>query len=494
MMQNEIHVAFATDNGYLAPTFIAVSTLLDHLDKNTLCHIHIMVPDDIEIEKINLFKKVIEDTYFSEYSLEFIIVDDGSLDFLLNDDVQMTHISKTTYYRFMIPQLLPTLSKCLYLDVDIVVNKDISELYRTDINDYLIAGVKNTLPSDFQNEYRKKRLDELGIPNLQSYINAGVVLMNLDLIRKLGLVKKWLQLAITKTFTYNDQDILNSTCYGKIKIIDDRFNALFYYLSKPALASKLLGYQYLSNINDATIIHYASPQKPWFSKFVLFSKYWWDAYNKSPVLAKEHILAPFIKKSLKKYTVREQIILFLKSNNSFRKIWFNIVGSKKTFRCLFRVFKFRIKGLSIQPPYYIGNRCNMEIVNGAINISRNVYIKSDCSLVCNGGKIEIEENVFLNRNTSITSMCLIKIGTGTTVANNVTIVDHDHDRVGIDFIKCPVVIGRNVWIGANSTILKGVEIGDGAIIAAGSVVTKSLPSNCIAGGVPAKILKQNKFR
>jgi acetyltransferase-like isoleucine patch superfamily enzyme len=55
----------------------------------------------------------------------------------------------------------------------------------------------------------------------------------------------------------------------------------------------------------------------------------------------------------------------------------------------------------------------------------------------------------------------------------------------------PVHIGNKVWIGANVTILKGVSIGDGSVIAAGSVVTRSIPANCLAGGIPAKVIKEN---
>ncbi len=53
----------------------------------------------------------------------------------------------------------------------------------------------------------------------------------------------------------------------------------------------------------------------------------------------------------------------------------------------------------------------------------------------------------------------------------------------------PIVVGKNVWIGANATVLPGVTIGDGSIIAAGAVVTKDVPTNVIVGGVPAKIIK-----
>lgn len=54
----------------------------------------------------------------------------------------------------------------------------------------------------------------------------------------------------------------------------------------------------------------------------------------------------------------------------------------------------------------------------------------------------------------------------------------------------PVVIGNGVWIGANVTILGGVNIGDGAVVAAGAVVTKDVPAKTLVGGVPAKVIKQ----
>ena len=58
-------------------------------------------------------------------------------------------------------------------------------------------------------------------------------------------------------------------------------------------------------------------------------------------------------------------------------------------------------------------------------------------------------------------------------------------------VVSPIKIGNNVWIGSNVIILKGVTIGDGAVVAAGAVVTKNIPPKCLAGGVPAKILKEN---
>ena len=78
--------------------------------------------------------------------------------------------------------------------------------------------------------------------------------------------------------------------------------------------------------------------------------------------------------------------------------------------------------------------------------------------------------------------------------NNVVIIDHNHlikiDKVaGDEFEKAQVKIGNNVWIGANTVILQGVEIGDNSVVAAGAVVTKNIASKEIWGGVPAKKIK-----
>lgn len=63
-------------------------------------------------------------------------------------------------------------------------------------------------------------------------------------------------------------------------------------------------------------------------------------------------------------------------------------------------------------------------------------------------------------------------------------------RVSRHFQSHPIVIGDRAWIGANATILTGVTIGENAVVAAGSVVTKDVPANCLVGGVPAKVIKE----
>jgi acetyltransferase-like isoleucine patch superfamily enzyme len=106
--------------------------------------------------------------------------------------------------------------------------------------------------------------------------------------------------------------------------------------------------------------------------------------------------------------------------------------------------------------------------------------------------IEIGENTFINTGTIITSRKNIKIGKNCQVGNQVIMMDDDfhdvnqrHSKSGKDNIT----IGDNVWIATRAIILKGVSIGDGAVVAAGSVVTKDVPAHTLVGGVPAKFIR-----
>lgn len=126
-----------------------------------------------------------------------------------------------------------------------------------------------------------------------------------------------------------------------------------------------------------------------------------------------------------------------------------------------------------------------------INFKKGIHIRPNTEIRASGGIIDIENSVFVNRNCVICSHVNIKIEEGVTIGPNTCIYDHDHGVNG-GFVVAPVVIRKKVWIGANVTILKGVEIGENAIVAAGSVVTKDVPANSVVGGVPAKVLKYLK--
>ncbi len=109
-----------------------------------------------------------------------------------------------------------------------------------------------------------------------------------------------------------------------------------------------------------------------------------------------------------------------------------------------------------------------------------------------GKNITVGKNVFINSGCHFQDQGGITIGDGVLIGHNVVLATLNHDfspKKRSTLHPAPIVIGENVWIGSNATIVPGVTIGNGSIIAAGAVVTKNVPENVVAGGVPAKIIK-----
>ena len=109
-----------------------------------------------------------------------------------------------------------------------------------------------------------------------------------------------------------------------------------------------------------------------------------------------------------------------------------------------------------------------------------------------GKNITVGKNVFINSGCHFQDQGGITIGDGVLIGHNVLLATLNHDfspKNRSTLHPAPIVIGENVWIGSNATVVPCVTIGNGSIIAAGAVVTKNVPENVVAGGVPAKIIK-----
>ena len=102
------------------------------------------------------------------------------------------------------------------------------------------------------------------------------------------------------------------------------------------------------------------------------------------------------------------------------------------------------------------------------------------------------KGVFINSGCRFQDQGGITIGEGSLIGHNVVPATLNHeldpDRRK-DVHPAPIVIGKRVWIGSSATVCPGVTIGDGAVVAAGAVVTRDVPCNTVAGGVPARKLK-----
>lgn len=113
---------------------------------------------------------------------------------------------------------------------------------------------------------------------------------------------------------------------------------------------------------------------------------------------------------------------------------------------------------------------------------------SDC-----GKNITVGKKVFINAGCCFQDQGGITIGDESLIGHQVVLATLNHEygvskRAGM--VPAPIHIGKRVWIGAHATVLPGVTIGDGAIVAAGAVVTKDVPAYTIVGGVPARIIRE----
>jgi len=150
------------------------------------------------------------------------------------------------------------------------------------------------------------------------------------------------------------------------------------------------------------------------------------------------------------------------------------------------------KILNSRKESYVDIRNNSEII---INEEFSIFYNGDICVFENA-KLEIGSG-YMNAGSQIRCQKHIKIGKNVAISRNVMIWDTDAHKIIYEagsesIVKQEVIIGDNVWIGNGSIILKGVHIGDNVVIGAGSIVNKDIPSNCIAVGNPAKVVKKIK--
>lgn len=129
--------------------------------------------------------------------------------------------------------------------------------------------------------------------------------------------------------------------------------------------------------------------------------------------------------------------------------------------------------------------------SGRVVLGRDVLLAEGVRLHLRdaGARLEIGDGSFLNYRTEVIAHQRVTIGRNCLLAWDVQVLDSDSHRIDGAPHTAPVTIGDRVWIGCRATVLKGVTVGDGAIVAAGAVVTRDVPPRALAGGNPARVLR-----
>ncbi|MBR1467652.1 MAG: acyltransferase [Bacteroidaceae bacterium] len=153
--------------------------------------------------------------------------------------------------------------------------------------------------------------------------------------------------------------------------------------------------------------------------------------------------------------------------------------------------------LEVYSDSWFSNSVKFLTSNCVIEFGRSCKIHNSCKISVNGAtnrkaRLTIGDKVSIGDRTEIHCGNNISVGNRTLISWDCCIIDRDYHAFNSETEKtCPIVIGENVWIGCRCLITKGVSIGDGAVIAAGSVVINDVPGRCLVAGNPARVIKDN---
>lgn len=202
------------------------------------------------------------------------------------------HLSVETYYRLIVQDLMPEYDKVLYLDSDMVAECDVSELYDMDIGDHLIAAARDIdIAGQIKSNPKMKEyvIHQLGLKDPYEYFQAGVLVLNLNALRKSISVDELLHIACGNEWKCHDQDVLNHVCHGRVYYIPQRWNVVMNWKEEGRSRENLLKkapaalyFEWMEARKQPLIVHYAGYQKPWNRRNCDMASYFWNYARKTP--------------------------------------------------------------------------------------------------------------------------------------------------------------------------------------------------------------------
>ena len=281
-----IPVVFSSDHNFIMPTGVAINSLLRHSSRKDY-EVFLLAAENVtDNDKSILFSIV------SFYGCKLSVIDMRKN---FEGAYEIRGITNSTYYRLLIPWIIPQYDKILYLDGDIAVKEDISNVYLIELgSNYLLASH----PDEYDKTVFVNHAQTLGL-DYNDYINAGILLINSHQIRNNNLKERFLKEA-KKKYIYQDQDILNIVCKGKIARLSPEYNYI-------ARLSEIL-------TQKPRIIHYAGA-KPW-NVFTYKWYEWYEEYKLTPFYNPSLELSIFNNTYNKYFTIRELFSIFVQKLSS----------------------------------------------------------------------------------------------------------------------------------------------------------------------------------
>lgn len=283
---NKVPIVFCFDDNWELPAAVCITSLLENANVDTFYDIFILYDDKCQYvykTKLNLLS-----SKYRNCRITFRSVGDP-----FDGAYEIRNINVTTYYRLLIPELVPEYDKIMYHDVDVIFRDDLSNIFNnTNVEKYYVAGVISS--SGLSSVGRKKR-EELSL-NWKEYILAGNIIINSKNMLKDDIVEKFKIEVKTSKYEFQDMDIINIVCKGKIKRMPPVFCGTIdlFSLAADEVEQVLYSKSELKEMQEKGTIHYNGP-KPWVSWCPNFDV-WWEYYRKSVFFDPKYYFGFYINK------------------------------------------------------------------------------------------------------------------------------------------------------------------------------------------------------
>ena len=257
--KKQIPIFFTIDDQYAPYLCCAITSIIRNSSRENEYKIYILHDglNNRNIEKLSKLKCDGFDIIFKEMKDGMEQITDR-----VENRLRCDYFTLTIYFRLFIADMFPEYDKGIYIDSDVVVPGDISELYNHELGDNFIgASTDNSIQGI--PELTKYVEEAVGVKRLE-YINSGVLVMNLKKMREENFSKKFLNLLNTYHFDSiaPDQDYLNAMCNGKILYLNEEWDAM------PAEGK--------DELKNPKLIHYNLFQKPWCYDNIQYEKVFWN--------------------------------------------------------------------------------------------------------------------------------------------------------------------------------------------------------------------------
>lgn len=245
-------------------------------------------------------------------SLRFVHVERYFDEFTLFID---QHLSIETYYRLVIPDIMPEYDKILYLDCDMVTDRDVAELYDFDLGDKVIGAAKDIDIAGQAKKFAEMKsylTESLGLDSPFDYFQAGVLIISLNRLREITSTRNLMELAHSNSWKCHDQCVLNIACKNQVAYIPQQWNTLMNWIEGDRermqilkMAPAELFTEYQQARKNPWMIHFAGYQKPWNVPFCDFAAYFWKYARRTAYY--ESVIMNIVSKQLANIVLNQEL-------------------------------------------------------------------------------------------------------------------------------------------------------------------------------------------